>query len=173
AVDGDAGLLQQAEPAADLNEPRADLSDRRPVVLPEISNGLEVGRQSSEQPNDLEIATGLALKAPARMHAVEIAVDVELQVHRRMVGGPAGLGSIDAVKAQTSKIETVDEGIDEANRIALVDPVIEALWQQRCLSPIRPFDEPRHPSPRRFSKGIIAGAGFSHDQGHSRRASRL
>jgi len=45
AVDGDAGRLEQIELAADLDKPRAHLLDGGPVVLPEISDGLEVWRK--------------------------------------------------------------------------------------------------------------------------------
>jgi len=101
------------------------------------------------------------------MHAVEIAVDVELQVHRRVIGGPAGVSGMNAGEAQSLEIEPVDKGINKANRIALVDPVIEALRQQRRLRSIRPFNEARHPVPRRFSRRIITASDFSHDQGHT------
>jgi hypothetical protein len=74
-----------------------------------------------------------------------------------MIGRPARLGEIHALKAQFPQIQHVDEGINHANRIALVDPVIEAFRQQRRLPPIRPRNKPRHPVPRRFSSRIIAG----------------
>ena len=37
---------------------------------------------------------------------------------------------IDTIKAQLAKIERIDERIDCANRVALVDKVIEAFRQQ-------------------------------------------
>src|SRR5207344_2241717 len=52
-----------------------------------------------------------------------------------------------------------------ANRIALVDPIIEAFRQQRRLLAIRPLNETLHHFPRRFSKRIIASMGFSHSLG--------
>jgi hypothetical protein len=45
--------------------------------------------------------------------------------------------------------------------IALVDPIIEALRQQRRLLAIRPLNETLHHFPRRFSKRIMASARFS------------
>src|SRR5262245_56927975 len=42
----------------------------------------------------------------------------------------------DSLKAQLGNIECIDEGIDHANRIALINPVIEAFRQQRRLRPI-------------------------------------
>jgi hypothetical protein len=43
------------------------------------------------------------------MHAVEIAEDVELQVHRPVIGGPAGVGGFYVDKAKIIEIEAVDE----------------------------------------------------------------
>jgi hypothetical protein len=43
-----------------------------------------------------------------------------------------------------------------ANRIAFVDPIIEAFRQQRRLLAIRPLNKTLHHFPRRFSKGIIS-----------------
>ena len=40
SVDGHATALQRADPAAKLDELRADLADAHAVVAPEISNGL-------------------------------------------------------------------------------------------------------------------------------------
>jgi len=169
AVDGDAGRLQETELATEFDEPCTYLLERGSIVLPEVSDCLEVGCQSPQQPHHFEIAASLAFHAPARMHAVQITVDVELQVNRGVVGGPPGVGRIDAGKAQILEIEPVDKGIDETNRIALIDPIIEAFWQQCRLRPIRSFDKSRHPDPRRFSKGIIAlldsVRDFSHSQG--------
>jgi hypothetical protein len=44
-----------------------------------------------------------------------------------VIGGPAGVGGFYADKAKIIEIEAVDEGVDEANRIALVDPVTIAV----------------------------------------------
>ena len=69
-----------------------------------------------------------------------------------MIAGPAGRRWLDIIEAQFGEIERVDERIDRANRIALVDPVIEAFRQQRRLAAIGPFDEPLHRSPPRIAE---------------------
>jgi hypothetical protein len=63
-----------------------------------------------------------------------------------MIARPTGLGGIYALKAQFPQIERLDEGINHTNRIACVDPVIEAFRQQRRLPPIRPRNELRRPA---------------------------
>src|SRR5215470_17112345 len=89
----------------------------------------------------------LALQPPARLHAIEIAVDVELEVDRGMIPRPSHVQRLDRLKAQLLQIKPLDKRINDANRIVFVDPVIEASRQQRKLPPIRPLDEPRHLSP--------------------------
>ena len=88
-----------------------------------------VWSEPSQQPHHLEIALALALEAPARLNAVEIAVDVELEVQRRVVAGPSELGRRRHLEAQLVEIKLLDERIDDANRIALLDPLIEAFRQ--------------------------------------------
>jgi hypothetical protein len=46
-----------------------------------------------------------------------------------MKGGPTGCGRLHAVEAQLFQIERIDKGIDRANRIFLIDPVIKTLGQ--------------------------------------------
>src|SRR5262249_59928004 len=111
---------------------------------------------------DLEIATGLALEPSARLHAVEITVDVELQKCCSVIGRPSRDRRLDPFEAQFSQIKRIDERIDHANWIDLVDEIIEAFVQQRRLPAIRPRNEALHRSPAESFRRIIAGAAFSH-----------
>ena len=88
---------------------------------------------------------------------------------RSVITRPADPRRIETREPKLLEIERVDEGIDEANRIALVNPIVEAFRQQRRLPAIRPRNEVRHASPRRFSRRIIARREFSHSQGQNRR----
>ena len=91
------------------------------------------------------IAARLALQPSARLHPVEIAVDVELQQCRGMIGGPARYFRRHAFEPELGQIERIDERVHRANRIALIDPIIEAFGQQSRLSAIRPNHETLHP----------------------------
>ena len=64
-----------------------------------------------------------------------------------MVGWPSGRRRLHASEPELGQIERIDERIDHANRIVLVDPVIEAFGQQRRLPPIRPLHEALHEIP--------------------------
>jgi len=79
-----------------------------------------------------------------------------------MVRWPAGRRRINAIEPEIAQFQRIHEHIDRANRIALVDPIIEAFRQQRRLLAIRPLNETPHHFPRRFSKRIIASTVFSH-----------
>ena len=79
AVDRNNGTGEQSEPTANLDEPGAHRPDRRTVVLAEVSNRLEVGRQPPGQPHQLDIALRFPFEPPARLHTVEIAVEIDLQ----------------------------------------------------------------------------------------------
>ena len=89
--------------AAQLDEPRTHLLDGAAVVLAEVRNRLVVGRQPTEQPHHLDVAPSFAFQPPARLHPVEIAVDVELQQSRRMIGRPSGRRRLDAVEPQLGR----------------------------------------------------------------------
>ena len=49
-----------------------------------------------------------------------------------------------AAEPEVGEIKRIDERIDHANRIFLLDPVVELLRQKRRLPPICPLDEPLH-----------------------------
>jgi hypothetical protein len=85
-----------------------------------------------------------------------------------VVRGPTSRRRLNPFKGHLSQIERIDKHFDHANRVALVNEIIEAFRQQRRLLAIRPLNETLHHSPRRFSKRIIASMGFSHSLGQCR-----
>jgi hypothetical protein len=79
AIDGHARLHEQIHLAAELDEARANLADGMTAVLPEIGDRLVVGDEVAKQPHHLDVATSLAFEPPARLHTVQITIDIELQ----------------------------------------------------------------------------------------------
>jgi Transposase, Mutator family len=124
-----------------------------------------VGREPSRQPHHLEIAASLALEPPAGLHAVEIAVDVELEQNRRFVTGPPRRHRLGTVKPRLDQIERLDKHIHRADRIILVDPILKALRQQSYLPAVHPFNKPRHPSPPPIQRANHSRTVFSHSLG--------
>ena len=127
AVDGDARLRQKAYLSANGDELRAHLAYRRPVILAEIGNRLVIGNQPGREPHHLNVAPGLTLEPAARLNAVEIAVDVQLQQHRGMIGRPAGCLRIDPAESELGKIEPTNKDVDHANRIILANPIFQVF----------------------------------------------
>src|SRR5258705_6723920 len=160
AVDGNARCRKQTHLAAELDEARANLADRRAIVLPEISDRLMVGDEAAKQPHHLEVTASLALKPPARLHPIEVAVNVKLQENRGMIGRPPGCLRFHSCEPKLEKIERLDERVDRSNRVILIHPVIEAFGQKRRLPAIRALDKALHPIPRKSplqGKRITAG----------------
>jgi hypothetical protein len=165
AVDGHARLREETHLTVELNEARAHLADGAAVVLAEIGDSLVVGDEAAQEPHELDVASRFPLEPPARLHAVEIAVDVELQEHRGVIVGPAGRRRLDSFELELGKIERTDEGVDHAHRIVFADKVIEPLGRPGRLPAIRPRHEPLHQFPPQIARRIIPGAMFSHSQG--------
>jgi hypothetical protein len=70
---------------------------------------------------------------PARPHAVQIAIDVELQQIARRVAGPACLLRRDAGEPRCRQIEPINEGVDEAHGIFRIDVIVDRLGQKKQL----------------------------------------
>src|SRR6185437_6923218 len=127
AIDGNARFRQQTHLAAEFDEARAHLADGTAIVFPEISDRLMVGDAAAEEPQHLDVAGSLTFEPPTRLHPVKVAVDVELQENRGMIGWPPGRRGLDTVKPELGKIERIDERVDHSNWIVLIDPVFQAF----------------------------------------------
>jgi hypothetical protein len=74
-------------------------------------------------------ALSLALKSPARLHAVEIAVDVDLQKSLGVIRRSTCCSRFGAFKAQCREIESIHASIDRSNWVVFSDPIIEPLGE--------------------------------------------
>src|SRR5580704_19064656 len=102
---------------AQRDELAAHLTNGLAVVLAEIRDGLEIRRQLPGQPDHLDIALTLPLQASARRHAIEVAIDVELEHRARMVARSARVEWLDADEAELVEIKPVNEHVDRANGV--------------------------------------------------------
>ncbi|KRQ17698.1 hypothetical protein AOQ71_00055 [Bradyrhizobium manausense] len=78
-IDGDAGRREKTHPAAELDKARTYLAQRQAVILAEVRDRLVIGSKPPQQPHHLDIAPGLSFQPPARLHSVQIAVNVKLK----------------------------------------------------------------------------------------------
>ena len=127
-IDGNAGLGQEPQPAAQLHELGADLAYGWAIVLAKICDHLVIRHKTAQQPDHFQIAARLAFKPPARLHPVEIAVDVKLQMNGRVKGRPARLCRLH-LEAKLRKIECINKRIDGPDGIVLTNPIVEAFRQ--------------------------------------------
>jgi hypothetical protein len=142
AIDGDARRREKAHLAAEFDEARADLAKCWTVILAEVRNRLVIGSEPTQQPHDLDIASGLAFEPTARLHPVQIAVDVQLEEERGVIRWPASCFGIDPAEPKLGQIEFIDEDVDETNWIVLADPVFHAFRKQRALPTIPSSETP-------------------------------
>ena len=111
-VDRNDSPREKIELTAQHDELRTGRADCRPAVAAEVGDRLEVRRQSAGQPHQLDVALGLPFEPPARLDAIEIAVEIDLQQRRGMIGGAARRLRLDALKPQRPQIQLVDEDVD-------------------------------------------------------------
>src|SRR5947208_6633782 len=116
--------LNSSRPSTQHHELTADLADGLTIVFPEVGYRLEVWHQAAGQPNQFEVALAFPFQAPARLHPIEVSVDVNLQQRRRMIGRPSCRLRLNAAKAQLGQIKLFDKNIDRPDRIVLGQIVI-------------------------------------------------
>ena len=135
---------KKVELTAQHHELRTGRADRRAIVAAEIGDRLEVRHQAAGQPHQLDVALGLALQPPARLDAVEIAVEIDLQQRRGMIGGrPVASGTTPSNPSAPNRVRRRTR--DDTNRIVLGDVVFKTIWQPNaCLR--------SSPSTKRFIK---------------------
>jgi hypothetical protein len=123
---------------------------------------------STSPENQLDVALAFSLQAPAQLHPVEVAVDVNLQQRRRMVGRPSCHLWLKAAKAELGQVKLIDQHIDRPDRIVLAQIVIQPLRKQSALTAVIANDKGRHPIVRPNRRRIISLKLFSHSLRHKR-----
>jgi hypothetical protein len=121
AVNRDQFPAKKIELAAEQHELTEDRAEGLVVDAAEISDRFEVRLQVAQQPNDFDVAMGLGFQTPARPNAIEVAVDVELQQVLRRIARAAGCLRLHPSEASGGQVQSIDEGVDEANRVVLAD----------------------------------------------------
>jgi hypothetical protein len=147
AIDGYERFREQVKLLAQHHELPTDAADCLAVILAEVGDGFEVWGEPPGQPHQFEIALAFALQASAGLDTVEVAVDVDLQQHRGVIGRPPGYSWDHPVELQGRQVELFDEGLNHPDWVLFGDEVIQALWKQTNLCPARLLDESLHTSP--------------------------
>jgi len=110
AVDGQQFAAEEFQFAAQERELPADRGERLEVVLAEVGDGFEVGRQLAQQPEDFDVTVTFGLEQPGITHAMQVTVEVELEQRGRSVGRTARVGADGSGEAQRVQFQRGDEG---------------------------------------------------------------
>src|SRR5580765_366765 len=101
----------------------------------ELSNGLVVRRQSSQQPHQLDVAPTLRLQPSRGTDLLEITVQIELQQIPRIVARPSGVGRLGAFKSQIRHVQPIHERIDHPAHMIVRNQFFQTYGKQRALLP--------------------------------------
>src|SRR6185436_18340575 len=74
---------------------------------------------------------------PTRTNAIQVAIDIQLQQIRRVVGRASRSTGLGAQEAQLLKIQTIHKHIDEPNRSVSENVVLQAGGKQLALGSVR------------------------------------
>ena len=140
-------MCKQVELATQAHKVTAYASDRHAIVLPEISNCLEVRHQPFKQPHQFDVSLRFPLETPTRLNTIEVAVEIQLEKDRRVISRTPRGKRLDALKTQLTEIQRLDIGINHSDRIVLVDEIVGPLRHQNQLIPIRSLYESLHRLP--------------------------
>jgi len=72
-----------------------------------------------------------------------------------MIGGARGCCWLNALEAESAKVQLLDEGVDNSDSIVLGDVVVETCRQQRRLMAILAFHKSTHVKPPRWIAGSM------------------
>ena len=107
------------------------------VIAAEIGDGLEVGRQFAQEPDDFQIALTLALQRAAGAHTVQVAVEIKPQQIPWMIRRGAGVSENGFGKTQREQIERSHEGVDETHGVFRADVIFESFGQEQRLCAVQ------------------------------------
>src|SRR4029077_6017408 len=99
---------------------------------------------------------------PARGDLVELAINVDLQQHARVIRRPSGRLRHDAREPKGPQVQLADEHVDHPDRALLRDIVIQIFWKQDGLTAVLTLDEALHLRLRSSVVEILTQEGFSH-----------
>lgn len=100
-------VLEHAEIDAHVDELRTYGLDCGAVVHAEIRNRLEVRREPTCQSHHFDVSFRLALEPPTRLHAIEIAVKIQFEQRRGMIGRSARCRGNDAREPQGFEVQAL------------------------------------------------------------------
>src|SRR5450830_1022695 len=144
AVNGNQRFREQTKPLTEYDKLSADIGDGTAVIFAEVGDGLEVRRQMSGQPHQFNVTLRFSLQATAGLKSIEIAVDVNLEKNRWMIGRASGLCRRRPFETHLRQIQFIDEDVDYPNGVTVCHVVAQLIGKQDTLTAIPAFNEASH-----------------------------
>jgi hypothetical protein len=154
AVNSDKFTREEVELFAQHRALPANLAQRLQVVLPEVRNRLGLWSQLLSEPHQLHMPVRRLSQATTRPETVEIAIHIELQQIRWMVGRPSRGCGCGSLTAERREVEVVDKGVDETDEILFSHIVVEPLWEQDRFVAVYAVDKAHAGTTLRESKEV-------------------
>src|SRR5476651_82283 len=96
------------------------------------------------QPHQLDVALALPLQPTARGDLVDVAINVDLQQHTRVIRRPSGRLRHDAREPQRPKVQLLNEHVDHPNRVLFRHIIIQIFRKQDGPPAVLTLDEALH-----------------------------
>src|ERR1700730_9483076 len=117
----------------------------------------------------LKAALGLPLQPAARGDLVDVAVDIVLEQHARMIGRAPGRLGNHPLEPKRPQVQLLDEHVDHSDRVLLRHIVVQELGKQNALPAVLAFNAALHRQLRSSVVEILAQPAFSHSLGQTRK----
>ena len=103
---------------------------RLPVPAAEFRDGLVVRMEPLQQPDDFDVPVRLPFQLPTGPHAVEIAIEVQLDQDPGRVGRTSRARRAGVLKAQRRHIEVFDKRVQEPDRVIGLHVILQTTGQE-------------------------------------------
>jgi len=122
----------------------------------------------------MRLACSAWVGPPARLDPVQIAVEINLEHRRRMIGGAPRFSRRHSRELQRLQIQRIDENLDCPNRVVFRHIVIKRCWQQIVLPSVLERNGPSEPPETRenytrFRRFYTASGLTRHSEAHEER----
>jgi hypothetical protein len=137
AVNGQQLAPEQFQLPAQHRELPVHRPQRLEVVLPEVGDGFEVRRQLAQQPDHFHVAMAFGLQQPRGANPMQIAVEIQFEQRRRIVGRTARGRALGLGKTQRVQIQRPDEGVQEAHGVFGGDVILQPFGEEQRLGAVQ------------------------------------
>src|SRR2546421_1271536 len=108
---------------------------------PELSDGLVIGNQPPQQPQQFDVAPALRFQPSRRTHLMQISVQVQLQQVSRIIARSSRVRRFGAHKSQLFHVQPTYESFDHPADMIAWNQLLQRDRKQCSLIALLPLDE--------------------------------